>query len=91
MALFELFLVFKKQQLRYEHEKDQTEMELCCVWREYKWMVQKKGWNSRVVQALGPVIMGSAIYGLDSFPLLAPSHINKSKVDPGLSDTAYFL
>ncbi len=44
-----------KEKLRYEHEKDQTEMELCIVWREYKWMVQEKGWKSHVVQALGPV------------------------------------
>ncbi len=70
------------------------EMELCSVWREFKWMVQKKGlevmcstgtraWEYRV----GGYCIGSAIYGLDSFPLLAPSHIDYSKVDPGLSDS----
>ncbi len=40
---------------------------------------------------VGGYWMGSAIYGLDSFPLLAPSHIDYSKVDPGLSNKAYFL
>ncbi len=35
--------------------------------------------------------IGSAIYGPDSFSLLVPSHIDYSKVDPGLSDRAYFL
>ncbi len=54
-------------------------------------MVQKKGWKSCVVQALGPVSIGSAIYGLESFPLLGPSHIDYSKVDPGLSYRAHFL
>ncbi len=33
----------------------------------------------------------SPIYGIDSFPLLVPSHIDSSKVDLGLSDRAYFL
>ncbi len=54
-------------------------------------MVQRKGWKSCVVQSLGPVSIGSAIYGLDSFPLLVPSHIGYLKVNPGLSDRAYFL
>ncbi len=40
---------------------------------------------------VGGYWMESAIYGLDSFPLLAPSHFDYSKVDPGLSDMAYFL
>ncbi len=84
-------LIGTKEKLRYKHEKDQMEMDLCCVWRGYKWMVQKKGWKSLVVQALGHVSIGSAIYGLDSFPLLVPSHIDYSKIDPGLSDRAYFL
>ncbi len=53
-------------------------------------MVQNKGWKSCVVQALGPVSIGSAIYGLDSFPLLAPSHIDYTKVDPGLSNLQLF-
>ncbi len=35
--------------------------------------------------------IGRAIYGLDSFTQLAPSHINLSNVDPGLSDRTYFL
>ncbi len=40
---------------------------------------------------VGGYCIGSAIYGLDSFPLLGPSHIDYSKVDPGLSDRTYFL
>ncbi len=28
-------------------------MELCSVWREYQWMVQKKGWKSCVVSSKG--------------------------------------
>ncbi len=56
-----------------------------------KRMVQKKGWKSCVVQALGPVSIGSAIYGLDSFPLLAPSHIDYSKVDPGLQKARNYV
>ncbi len=44
-----------KEKLRYEYEKNHMEMELCSVWREYKWMVEKKGWKSHVVQALGRV------------------------------------
>ncbi len=39
----------------------------------------------------GGYCTGSAIYGLDSFPLLVPSHTDYSKVDLGLSDRAYFL
>ncbi len=40
---------------------------------------------------VGGYCIGSAIYGPDSFSLLVPSHIDYSKVDPGLSDSAYFL
>ncbi len=35
--------------------------------------------------------IGSVIYGLELFPLLVPSPIDYSKVDPVLSDRAYFL
>ncbi len=40
---------------------------------------------------VGGYCIGSAIYGLDSFPLLVPSHIDYSNVEPGLSDRAYLL
>ncbi len=40
---------------------------------------------------VGDYCIGSAIYRPDSFPLLAPSHIDYSKVDHGLSNWAYFL
>ncbi len=40
---------------------------------------------------VGDYCIGSAILGLDSFPLVVPSHIDYSKVDLGLSDRAYFL
>ncbi len=43
------------------------------------------------VKRVGGYWIGSTIYGLDSFPLLAPSPIDYSKVDPGLSDRAYIL
>ncbi len=56
------------------------------------------GWKSCVIQGkgkvsieLGAIGKGSAINGLDSFTLLASSHIDYSKVDPGISDMAYFL
>ncbi len=39
---------------------------------------------------VGGYCIASAISGLDSFPLLAPSHIDYSKVDHGLSERAYF-
>ncbi len=40
---------------------------------------------------VGGYCIGSVIYGLDLFSLLEPFHIDYSKVDPGLSDKAYFL
>ncbi len=52
----------------------------------------EKGWEvmcstgTRACQyRVGGYCIGSVIYGLDSFPLLAPSHIDYSKVNPGLS------
>ncbi len=39
----------------------------------------------------GYCIIGSAIYGLDSFPLLQSSHIDYSKVDPGVIRQGLFL
>ncbi len=41
--------------------------------------------------SVGGYCIGSAIYWLDTFPLLTPSHIDYSNVDPGLLDRAYFL
>ncbi len=40
---------------------------------------------------VGGYWIGSTIYGLDSFPLLALSRIDYSKVDPGLSERIYYL
>ncbi len=48
-------------------------------------------WTRACEYRVGGYWIGSAIYGLDSFPLLAPSHIDYSKVDPGVSDRDYFL
>ncbi len=47
--------------------------------------------NQAFEYRVGGYCIGSTTYGLDSFPLLAPSHINYSKVDLGLSERAYFL
>ncbi len=60
---------------------------------------EQKGWKLYVVQALGSLSgykvggfwIRSTIYRLDSFTQLEPSHINYSKVDPGLSDMDYVL
>ncbi len=87
-----------KEHLRYKHERDQKEMELCSVWREYKLNGTENGlevmcntWTRGCEYRVEGYWIGSTIYGLDWLPLLAASHINYSNLDLGLSDRAYFL